>query len=170
MAVVMALLCVSLAAIAADIPKPGERAPDFILPDYDGRARTLNEHRGKWVVLFFFRDAEGKADGEQARGYRDLHPSFTELGAEIIGVSIDPPDTLARLAEINGLPYTLLADTEGEVAAKYGSLSNWTVVKYAKRNTFVIDPEGRIAHPFVKVVPARDAAEILEFLKNLTGR
>ena len=91
------------------------------------------------------------------------------LGAAVCGVSVDDSESHAAFARKYNLPFALLADRHGEIAARYGSLRNFGVVKFAKRNTFVIDPQGRIAKVYLGVSPARNAQDVTADLKRLTS-
>ena len=92
---------------------------------------------------------------------------FEALGAAVCGVSVDGGDRLARFATKYRLPFTLLSDRDGAVAARYGSLLNLGLLKLARRNTFLIDPWGRIAKRYLGVQPAQNAAEVIADLRGL---
>jgi peroxiredoxin Q/BCP len=89
------------------------------------------------------------------------------LGAVVCGVSVDGGERLARFAAKYGLPFTLLSDRGGVVAARYGSLINLGLLKLARRNTFLVDPRGRIAKRYLGVQPSRNAAEVIADLRDL---
>jgi peroxiredoxin Q/BCP len=91
------------------------------------------------------------------------------LGAAVCGVSADGEERLRRFASRYRLPYPLLSDRRGRVAARYGSLLNLGLLRFARRNTFLIDAAGRIARRFLGVHPARNAAEVLEALREASG-
>jgi thioredoxin-dependent peroxiredoxin len=92
------------------------------------------------------------------------------LGASVCGVSVDPPARLSRFARKYNLPFTLLSDPRGATAARYGSLVNLVLLKLARRNTFLIDPQGRVARRYLGVSPARNAAEVIADLRKLADK
>ena len=85
----------------------------------------------------------------------------------VFGVSVDSSDRLAQFAARNGLPFVLLSDRDGSVAKRYGSLIDLGLQKFARRNTFLIDPQGRVAKVYLRVQPARNAADVTASLKEL---
>ncbi len=91
------------------------------------------------------------------------------LGARVCGVSVDSEERLAQFAASYRLPFTLLSDRGGVVAARYGSLLNLGILKLARRNTFLIDPRGRVARTYLGVAPARNAGDVVAGLQELAG-
>ena len=89
------------------------------------------------------------------------------LGAIVCGLSVDGSERLAQFAGKYRLPFVLLSDRDGAVAARYGSLINLGLLKFARRNTFLIDPQGRVAKVYLRVQPARNAADVTASLKEL---
>ena len=158
------------AAFAAELPKAGEAAAPFTLPDQNGKTRTLEEFRGKWLALYFYPKDDTPGCTEQACKFRDDLAQLTSLGAQVVGVSVDTPASHAEFARKYSLPFPLLADAKGEVAEHYGSLMNLGVMKLAKRNTFLIDPEGKIAKVYVKANTSRNSVEVIEDLKTLAKK
>ena len=154
-------------AAAAAVPATGEPAPDFELPDQHGKLRKLAEWRGKWVVLYFYPKDDTPGCTTEACTFRDDWQQLQALDAQVVGISVDSSDSHKAFAEKYHLPFPLLADTTAEVAARYGALSNWGVFKFAKRYTFLIDPQGRISKTYRSVNAARHSAEILADLQQL---
>lgn len=156
--------------VRAEVPKPGSVAPEFSLPDQKGVARSLVEWRGRWVVLYFYPRDDTPGCTAEACAFRDDLAELAALGAQVVGVSVD--DTLSHkaFAEKYSLPFPLLADATAEVAMKYGALSNWLVMKLAKRYTFLIDPAGRITKVYLEVDTSRHSKEIIADLKLLQAR
>lgn len=152
-----------------NLPKAGDPAPGFSLPDQNGRPRASDEFRGKWLVLYFYPRDDTPGCTEQAARYRDAMRDIEALGAVVCGVSVDDSESHAAFARQYNLPFALLADRGGETASRYGSLLNLCVVKFAKRNTFLIDPQGRIAKVYLGVNPSRNAQDVTEDLKRLTS-
>ncbi len=157
----------SLAAMAGDTPAAGSPAPDFRLMDQAGEWHTLEDYRGKWVALYFYPKADTPGCTTEACNFRDNIFAFREMGAEIVGVSLDDVEDQKAFAEKYSLPFTLLADTEGETAEAYGVLRNFGVMKLASRQSFLIDPEGRIAKHYDKVDPDTHSKEVMADLKAL---
>jgi thioredoxin-dependent peroxiredoxin len=154
-------------AHAAKVPLPGVAAPQFAAADQAGKIWSLAELRGKWVVLYFYPRDDTPGCTEEACQFRDDLATLTSLGAQIVGVSVDDSSSHAAFARKYHLPFPLLADRDGAVADAYGALSNFILFKLAKRYTFLIDPQGRIAQSYLKVEPSRHSAEIIADLKHL---
>ncbi len=161
------LLAVSSAALAGDKMAVGAPAPDFRLMDQGGEWHTLEDYRGKWVALYFYPKADTPGCTTEACNFRDNIFAFKEMGAEIVGVSLDDVEDQKAFAEKYSLPFTLLADSKGEVAESYGVLRNYGVMKLASRESFLIDPEGRIAKHYSKVDPDTHSKEVIADLQAL---
>ena len=155
------------ARIARHLPARGDTAPDFALPDQNGRVRTLGEFRGKWLVLYFYPRDDTPGCTEQAMRFRNTMRDFEERGAAVCGVSVDDSESHAAFARKYNLPFALLADRNGDVAASYGSLRNFGVIRFARRNTFLIDPHGKISTVYVGVNAAKNAQDVNDTLKTL---
>ena len=164
------LAAVSMAALAGDAPAPGSAAPDFRLMDQAGEWHSLEDYRGKWVALYFYPKADTPGCTTEACNFRDNIFAFREMGAEIVGVSLDDVEDQRAFAEKYSLPFTLLADTEGETAEAYGVLRNFGVMKLASRQSFLIDPDGRIAKHYEDVDPDTHSAEVIADLKALMAK
>ncbi|MDK9701502.1 MAG: peroxiredoxin [Sulfuritalea sp.] len=167
--ILFALVFLAAPARAA-VPAPGTAAPGFSLPDQSGAPRRLAEWRGKWVVLYFYPKDDTPGCTTEACSFRDDISLLTALGAQVVGISVD--DTLSHkaFAEKYQLPFPLLSDATAEVARQYGALSDWVVVKMAKRYTFLIDPAGRVAKVYLTVDAARHSKEVAADLKALQAR
>jgi thioredoxin-dependent peroxiredoxin len=161
---VLTLLYISLAFAA--VPVTGTVAPDFALPDQNGKLRQLNEWRGKWVVLYFYPKDDTPGCTEEACTFRDDLEALSALDAQVVGISVDSSASHKEFAEKYHLPFPLLADAKAEVAANYGALSDWVVMKIAKRYTFLISPSGRIAKVYLSVDTSRHSAEIVKDLRQ----
>lgn len=169
-AVIAGVLAWQVAISRSGSPRAGDPAPDFSLPDQEGRTRELGEFRGGWIVLYFYPRADTPACTEQAARFAEAMQEIEALGARICGVSVDGGEQLARFAAKYRLPFALLSDRDGAVAARYGSLVNLVLVKFAKRNTFLIDPRGSIARVYLNAHPGRNAAAVLADLKELNRK
>lgn len=145
----------------------GETAPDFTLPDQDGRSVRLSDYRGKQpVVLFFYPKDHSPVCTQEACAFRDAYERFLELGAEVIGISADSIKTHQSFAQRNKLPYRLLADTNSAVHELYGAKTLFGLMN--NRVTFVIDRDGIIRHRFSDMLNgAAHVDEMLKVLQNL---
>ena len=154
-------------AIAAMVPKPGDAAPEFTLPDQGSAARSLADFHDKWLVLYFYPRDDTPGCTVQACAFRDAWQMLTALGAEVVGVSVDNVARHFAFAKKFELPFPLLVDAGGVVASRYGSALNLGVFKIARRNTFLIDPQGRIARVYVSANASRNSQQVIEDLQQL---
>jgi peroxiredoxin Q/BCP len=143
-----------------------EKAQDFTLKDQHKKNRSLSEWRGKWVVLYFYPKDGTVGCTEEACSFRDANESLLARDAVVVGVSKDSPESHAKFIAHYNLPFTLLSDPDGTVIKQYDS---WTPI-FAKRQTFIISPEGYIAKEYPKVTPAEHATQILKDLAILQSR
>ena len=148
----------------ARMPKVGMPAPEFSLPDQHGNLRSSMEFRGKWLVLYFYPRDDSPGCVEQAVRYRDAMREIEALGAVVCGISVDNTESHADFARTYNLPYTLLTDRNGATAESFGSLVNLVVIKFARRNTFLITPEGSVSQVYLGVNPSRNAQEVMHDL------
>jgi peroxiredoxin Q/BCP len=147
----------------------GTKAPAFTLPDQNGQMRSLEEYRGRKVVLYFYPKDMTSGCTKQACAFGELYPQFREKGAVVLGVSKDSVSSHKKFEEKYGLPFTLLADPELEVIKAYDV---WKEKKnYGKvsmgvvRTTYLIDENGIIVKAFDKVKAAENPAQMLETLE-----
>lgn len=164
------MLLLSQMARAGELPKVGEAAPGFDLPDQNGVRHTLNGYSGKWLVLYFYPKDDTPGCTQEACAFRDDLHKLTALGAQVVGISVDDSESHAEFAKKYHLPFPLLADKTAAVAAKYGALTNLGLIKFAKRYTFLIDPQGKVAKVYMKVETSKHSTEIIEDLKKLTEK
>ena len=155
---------------AAEVPQAGQPAPDFTLPSQDGSAVSLKDFRGKWVVLYFYpKDNTHGCTIEAHNFQRDLE-KYLQNNAVVVGVSVDSADSHQDFCAKQGLTFKLLADTQKQVSAQYGSLRNLVAIKMSARNTFLIDPEGKIEKVWIGVDPGKHSEEVLTTLTDLTRK
>jgi len=145
----------------------GQSAPDFKLADQHGKIHTLADFHGKWLALYFYPKDDTPGCTKQACTFRDGLQDLADLGAEVIGVSVDDTSSHADFAKKYHLQFPLLADTAAETTARYHSLINLGIVKFARRNTFLIDPQGKIARIYLSASAAQNSAEVIKDLKHL---
>ena len=148
--------------------KVGTKAPSFTLPDQNGNMHTLEDYRGKKVILYFYPKDNTPGCTKQACGFAELYPQFQEKGVVVLGVSKDTVASHKKFEEKYGLPFTLLSDTEKEVIQAYDVWKEKTM--YGKkvfgvvRTTYLIDEEGTIVKAFGKVKAAENPGQMLEIL------
>jgi peroxiredoxin Q/BCP len=151
----------------------GGDAPDFSLPDRNGREVTLSDLRGQTVVLYFYPRADTPGCTTQACGVRDRGDEYEKAGARVIGVSPDSVEDVGKFADKYDLDFTLLADADHAVAEAYGAWGEKSMYgkKYwgVRRATFVIDADGKIARVFPKVSPKTHDDVVLGALAELTA-
>ena len=153
------------------ILQPGDKAPDFALPDQNGKRMKLSDLRGQTVILYFYPRADTPGCTTQACGVRDRDDEYAKLGAKVIGVSPDEPAAIKKFDDKYGLGFTLVGDVDHRVAEKYGAWGEKSMYgkKYMGmlRSTFIIDPKGKIARVFPKVQPKKHDDLVLKALAEL---
>lgn len=163
--------CLMVAAFASEAlagtVTTGNTAPHFELTDQNGDAHTLDDYRDQWVVLYFYPKDDTPGCTTEACEFRDNIFEFRRMGCQILGVSLDDEASHKAFSEKHGLPFPLLADTEGVAADAYGVKVKRGDTYYASRQTFLIDPEGNIAKHYEKVDPETHSRQVLADLKEL---
>ena len=146
----------------------GQKAPDFTLPDQDGKPVSLSDYTGQTVVLYFYPKADTPGCTTQACGLRDTITDFNDVGAAVLGVSPDPVKRVKKFHEGQGLNFTLLADEDHAVCDLYGTWVEKRMYgkKYwgAQRSTFIIDGDGTVVHVIEKASPKTHDDEVLGVL------
>lgn len=168
-AVMLTVSMVSLGTVrAADEPMPsvGQSAPTFTLPSQDGNQVSLESFRGKWVVLYFYPKDMTQGCTIEAHNFQRDQAKYDAANAAIVGVSVDTPDSHKQFCTKEGLTFKLLADPEHKVVDQYGSLGNYNGMTIANRNTFLIDPKGKIVKVWTKVNPQVHSEEVLAALAD----
>lgn len=145
--------------------KPGDPAPDFSLPDGQGNTVSLADLKGKWVVLYFYPRDNTPGCTKEACSFRDSYEQFQGRDIVVLGVSTDDAKSHTKFTTKFNLPFPLLSDADGQVATTYESygLKKFMGKEYMgiSRNTFVINPDGRIEKIYKKVKPESHAEEVL---------
>jgi thioredoxin-dependent peroxiredoxin len=148
-------------------PATGAAAPDFKLTTGDGSHVSLKDYRGKWVVLYFYpKDFTSGCTMEAKNFQRDL-AKYEQSGAVVLGVSVDSAQSHKDFCAKEGLNFKLLADPDAKVSAQYGSTMDYKGATMAARNTFLINPEGKIAKVYTGVKPAEHSEQVLKDLAEL---
>lgn len=154
----------------ADTLRPGTTAPDFVLPDAQGAQRQLADYRGERVLLYFYPRADTPGCTREACAFRDGYRELRRLGVQVVGISVDPPPAQQAFARKYALPFPLLSDADGSVAYDYGALWSLGPLRFAKRQSFLIDAEGRILRVYRKVDVATHYRQVLEDLAAFQHR
>ena len=164
----LALLASVALVIAADsMPQVGQQAPGFTLPSQDGTNVSLKDFKGKWVVVYFYpKDKTPGCTIEAHNFQRDL-AQYDKKKAVILGVSVDSTDSHKEFCAEQSLTFKLLSDTQKKVVATYGSTMEMRGETIAARNTFLVDPSGKIVNVWTKVEPNKHSAEVLAKLNEL---
>ncbi len=157
-------------AIAAEPPAVGTAAPAFDLQDQTGKSHSLSDYKGKWVVLYFYPKDNTPGCTTQACEFRDNIFAYRSMGAVILGVSVDDVASHKTFSDQHSLPFPILADSEKKTATAYGTLTTYKDMVLSQRDTFIIDPEGRIAKHYVKVDPKGHSEIVLADLKQLAAK
>ena len=147
--------------------KVGDKAPDFTLPSQMGDNVTLSEFFGKKaIVLYFYPKDESAGCTREACRFRDSYDAFTDLGAEVLGVSSQSVESHKSFASHHGLPFLLLSDADGKVRQLYGVSATMGIIP--GRVTFIIDKKGVARHVFSsQFQPEKHIEEALKILKEL---
>jgi thioredoxin-dependent peroxiredoxin len=157
----------SLLVSAGSTPPVGSLAPEFTLNSQEGTPVSLKDYRGKWVVLYFYPKDFTSGCTLEAHNFQRDQALYEQKNAAVLGVSVDNADSHKRFCTKEGLSFKLLADTDHKVSSAYDSLTNFGLVKFAARHTFIITPEGKIAKVFTEVNPNQHSAEVLSALAEL---
>lgn len=154
--------------------KENQKAPAFSLLDQEGKVHRLADHKGEWVLVYFYPKDDTPGCTKEACMIRDNFPAFKKLKVKVFGVSVDSVSKHAKFAEKYKLPFTLLADEKKEVVEKYGV---WAKKKFMGREymgtirtSFLIDPDGRIAKIYENVKPETHAEDVLRDIKNMENK
>lgn len=165
----ISLLIVGVTTLAQQVAE-GDAAPDFELADQDGQIHSIEDYRGQWVALYFYPKDNTPGCTTEACEFRDNIYAFNDANCQILGVSLDDMASHRAFSEEHGLPFPLLADTNGRVADAYGVKSKMLGYTVAKRQTFIIDPDGKVAKHYDEVDPASHSRQVLADLEILQAR
>jgi len=159
------LLVLTVAVLgAAEVPQVGQPAPDFSLPSQEGTPISLSAFRGKWVVLYFYPKDMTQGCTIEAHNFQQDLARYDKANAVIVGVSVDSTDSHKEFCAKESLTFKLLSDTDKKVVEQYGSLGTRGV---ASRNTFLLDPTGKIVKVWTGVNPSKHSEEVLAALSEL---
>jgi peroxiredoxin Q/BCP len=145
----------------------GQNAPDFDIPDQNGVFHTLKEYQGKWLVLYFYPKDDTPGCTTEALNFTSDYKIIEELGAVVVGASLDSIESHKAFADKHKIPFTLLADKDKIMSSAYGVVKNIPLMSYAKRQTFIINPQGIIAKFYADVKSSTHSKQVIADLKIL---
>ncbi|HET6669858.1 MAG TPA: peroxiredoxin [Pyrinomonadaceae bacterium] len=167
--VLLALMAMpsNFAGAAGEAPAVGSMAPEFTMTTNEGKQASLKDFRGQWVVLYFYpKDFTSGCTIEAKNFQRDIE-KYKAVNAVILGVSVDTAESHKEFCAKEGLNFKLLSDVDGKVSDAYGSVMEYNGMKLSARNTFIIDPKGKVAQVFMKVKVTPHSEEVLAALAAL---
>ncbi|PPC86791.1 MAG: peroxiredoxin [Methylotenera sp.] len=147
--------------------KVNDKAPYFNLPNASGEMMNLNSFKGSWLVLYFYPKDDTPGCTKEACEFRDDLHKLENLGAKVVGISVDDGSSHAAFAKKYNLPFPLLSDKDGLVAREYNALTNLGLIKIAKRYTFLIDPNSTLRKIYLSVDASKHSEEIINDLEKL---
>lgn len=157
----------NFAGAAGETPAVGSMAPEFTMTTNEGKPASLKDFRGQWVVLYFYpKDFTSGCTIEAKNFQRDIE-KYKAVNAVILGVSVDTAESHKEFCAKEGLNFKLLSDVDGKVSDAYGSVMEYNGMKLSARNTFIIDPKGKVAQVFMKVKVTPHSEEVLASLAAL---
>ena len=160
------LLGISISASSLAAALVGQPAPDFRLQDQKGEWQTLKQYRGQWIALYFYPKDDTPGCTKEACAFRDNIFAFDELNAKIIGISLDNVASHDAFAEKYSLPFPILADAEKQAATAYNVIMKIGPMELAKRQSFLISPDGLIVRHYEKVNPDAHSEEVLADIRQ----
>ena len=140
----------------------GDDAPSFKLNDAQGKSHSLNDYAGKYLVLYFYPKDDTPGCTKEACNFRNDISKFNKLGVSVVGISVDSIQSHYKFTQKYHLPFPLLADINGKVASNYNALTNFFIVKIAKRYTFLIDPSGKVSKIYTSVDTSNHSQQITD--------
>ncbi|MCF7804177.1 MAG: peroxiredoxin [Candidatus Marinimicrobia bacterium] len=146
--------------------KSGDTAPDFSLPDSQNEMRSLSDFTGTPTVVYFYPKDDTPGCTKEACSFRDNYDAFKDADIDVIGISYDSPESHAEFKEKYNLPFTLLSDSNKEVAKNYGASRGLLDLMGAKRITYLLDEDNTVIKVYPNVTPADHAEEILDYFEK----
>ena len=162
----LVFLLITSSSVLANL-EVGDKAPNFILNDQNNEAHQLSDYEGRWVILYFYPKDDTPGCTTQACDFRDAVKRIIASRSVVFGLSLDSVESHKRFSDKNNLPFSLLSDEEGVAAKSYDSLNNFMGYKSAKRNTFIIDPDGFLSKIYLSVDPKTHSQMVLNDLSLL---
>ena len=162
----LVFLLITSSSVLANL-EVGDKAPNFILNDQNNEAHQLSDYEGRWVILYFYPKDDTPGCTTQACDFRDAVKRIIASRSVVFGLSLDSVESHKRFSDKNNLPFSLLSDEEGVAAKSYDSLNNFMGYKSAKRNTFIINPQGFLSKIYLSVDPKTHSQMVLSDLSLL---
>ncbi len=166
-ALLLITVLLSTPLFADDVPPVGSDAPSFKLQDQNGEWHSLEDFKGSWLAVYFYPRDDTPGCTKEACNFRDNIYAFRAIGATVVGISVDDVESHKEFSDKYKLPFTILADEQGQTARDYGVLKDYKLIKLASRQSFLISPEGKIAKHYDDVDPDTHTDEVLADLKSL---
>jgi thioredoxin-dependent peroxiredoxin len=146
----------------------GKSAPAFKLQDQNSKWHSLSQYKGQWVVLYFYPKDNSPGCTQEANQFKTLYPQFLKSNAVVLGVSLDDVKSHQKFSEKLGLPFPLLADSKHQLASQFGIVRNLGITQIAKRESFLIDPQGTIVYHYSSVNTQTHAAQVLADIRKFS--
>ncbi len=160
----------SATVFAGEPPAVGADAPSFKLQDQNGEWHALKDYHGQWLAVYFYPRDDTPGCTKEACNFRDNIYAFKAIDAAVVGISVDDVESHKAFSDKYKLPFTILADSENQTAKAYGVLRDYKLMKLASRQSFLINPEGKIAKHYADVDPDTHTAEVLADIKTFMGK
>jgi peroxiredoxin Q/BCP len=157
----------SASVYAGEAPAVGSDAPSFNLQDQNGEWHELADYRGQWLAIYFYPRDDTPGCTTEACNFRDNIYAFKAIGAAVVGVSVDDVDSHKKFSDKYKLPFTILADVDGQTAKAYNVLRDYKLLKLASRQSFLVNPAGKVAKHYADVDPDTHTDEVLADIKTL---
>ena len=152
---------------AGESASVGSDAPGFKLQDQNGHWHSLEDYQGQWLAVYFYPKDDTPGCTTEACNFRDNIYAFKAIGAAVVGVSVDDVDSHKKFSDKYKLPFTILADEDGDMSRAYGVLRDYKLLKLASRQSFLINPEGKIVKHYDDVDPDTHTDAVLTDIKEL---
>ncbi len=146
----------------------GKSAPAFKLQDQNSKWHSLSQYKGQWVVLYFYPKDNSPGCTQEANQFKVLYPQFLKSNAVVLGVSLDDVKSDQKFSEKLGLPFPLLADYKQQLSNQLGIVRNLGITQIAKRESFLIDPQGTIVYHYSSVNTQTHAAQVLADIRKFS--
>ena len=148
----------------------GKPAPSFKLQDQNAKWHELKQYQGKWVVLYFYPKDDSPGCTQEANQFKALYPQFSKNNAVVLGVSLDDVQSHQKFSKKLGLNFPILADHNHQLANQLGIVRNLGIAKIAKRETFLIDPQGTVVYHYSSVNTQTHAAQVLADIQKFSKK
>lgn len=148
----------------------GKPAPSFKLQDQSFKWHELSQYKGKWVVLYFYPKDNSPGCTQEANQFKALCPQFIKNNAVVLGVSLDDVKSHQQFSDKLGLNFPILADNNHKLAEQLGIVRNLGIAKIAKRETFLIDPQGTIVYHYSSVNTQTHAGQVLADIQKFAKK